>query len=159
MGNYDMSLPPGRTYKYYSGPPLFEFGSGLSLTTFTLDCHHLEDQHQQAAPNNVSSLSFSCNVANTGSRDGDEVLMAFHAAGPGIRYAAAEAGHPVPLKSLVGFDRVSVAAGRSVVCVLELGMDSLLLVNGEGDRVLYRGERSILVSDGAGQQEKFIVTA
>ena len=155
MGNYDMSLPPGRTYKYYSGRPLFEFGSGLSLTTFSLDCHRLD---QEAARGN-SSLAFSCDISNTGSRDGDEVLMAFHSAGQGIRAAAAKAGHPVPIKSLVGFERVSVAAGRSAACLLELRNVSLLLVNSVGDRVMYRGERSILLRGGAGQQENFTVVA
>lgn len=114
MGNYDMSLPPGRTYKYYSGRPLFEFGSGLSLTTFSLDCSRLDDGVARG------DLSFSCKVSNTGSRDGDEVLMAFHSAGSDIRSTAAKAGHPVPIKSLVGFERISVATGRSAVCVLEL---------------------------------------
>jgi beta-glucosidase len=36
MANFDMSKAPGRTYKYYSGAPLFPFGHGLSLTTFAL---------------------------------------------------------------------------------------------------------------------------
>eukprot|EP01048_Picozoa_sp_COSAG05_P009181 COSAG05_NODE_737_length_7636_cov_48.020433_5_plen_126_part_00 len=36
--SYDMSLPPGRTYRYYTGRPLFEFGTGLSLTTFSVNC-------------------------------------------------------------------------------------------------------------------------
>merc|ERR1711870_141120 len=36
MVNYDMSVAPGRTYRYYQGTPLFHFGFGLSLTTFRL---------------------------------------------------------------------------------------------------------------------------
>ena len=36
MNNYDMVASPGRTYRYYRGKPLFEFGAGLSLTTFSL---------------------------------------------------------------------------------------------------------------------------
>ena len=38
MTNYDMSKPPGRTYKYYQGTPLWPFGFGLSMTTFGLTC-------------------------------------------------------------------------------------------------------------------------
>ena len=36
---FDMSMrdSPGRTYKFYTGTPVFEFGQGLSYTTFTFD--------------------------------------------------------------------------------------------------------------------------
>ena len=40
LTNYDMSVAPGRTYKYYQGKPLFSFGMGLSLTQFSLDCNN-----------------------------------------------------------------------------------------------------------------------
>ena len=35
MDSYDMVASPGRTYRWYRGEPLFAFGSGLSLTSFT----------------------------------------------------------------------------------------------------------------------------
>ena len=38
LDTYDMSAPPGRTYRYYTGSPLFHFGDGLSYTTFALAC-------------------------------------------------------------------------------------------------------------------------
>ena len=38
MANYDMAKPPGRTYRYYTGKPLWDFGTGLSLTTFAMHC-------------------------------------------------------------------------------------------------------------------------
>ena len=30
----EYDTPPGRSYRYYTGKPLFEFGTGLSLTNF-----------------------------------------------------------------------------------------------------------------------------
>lgn len=30
-----MRDPPGRTYKFYTGKPVFSFGDGLSYTTFS----------------------------------------------------------------------------------------------------------------------------
>jgi len=39
MTNYDISAGVGRTYKYYNGEAaLFEYGTGLSYTTFSLTC-------------------------------------------------------------------------------------------------------------------------
>jgi hypothetical protein len=46
--------------------PLFEFGAGLSYTTFTHTC---------AAAGNATeeTYSFACDVTNTGTREGDQV--------------------------------------------------------------------------------------
>ena len=32
-----MRTTPGRTYKFYTGKPVFSFGDGLSYTTFTME--------------------------------------------------------------------------------------------------------------------------
>jgi hypothetical protein len=38
MLDFDMSRPPGRTYRYYTDEPMFPFGYGLNpLTRFHLD--------------------------------------------------------------------------------------------------------------------------
>merc|ERR1719188_2926662 len=59
MVNYDMTVAPGRTYKYYQGKPLFPFGYGLSLTTFQL--------HQcEMRPSAHSPPAYRCGVKNTG---------------------------------------------------------------------------------------------
>ena len=69
----------GRTYKYWTGPaPLFEFGHGLSLTTFALAW---KGGHQPA-PVVVSSvasavLKLEVVVSNSGARAGDEVVMIY----------------------------------------------------------------------------------
>ena len=65
-----------RRYKYYpsaaaQSTPLFEFGHGLSLTTFSMTC---DADPQQP-------LSYTCTVTNTGTRAGDEVVMVYHSAG------------------------------------------------------------------------------
>ena len=99
MTNYDMAKPPGRTYKYYTGEPLWPFGMGLSYTTFDLSCTSTSSSTTTttssstlgggaAAPRGSASppgdeqhelpLTVSCDVKNTGSVDGDEVVMVYH---------------------------------------------------------------------------------
>ena len=63
---------PGRTYRYYIGKPLFEFGFGLSYTEFTLA---LEESTKLI---NGDNWRFGISIANTGNREGDDVLMAFY---------------------------------------------------------------------------------
>lgn len=70
-----------------------------------------------------------CTVKNTGSREGDEVVMAFHSAGSAIRNSAP---HPVPLKSLVDFDRVSLVPGEVTTLTFTFTSDTFALVDETG---------------------------
>jgi hypothetical protein len=136
MSNFDMSLAPGRTYRYYTGQPLFPFGHGLSYTSFGLSC-----------VNSSAAYSHTCTVVNTGSVAGDEVVMVYHSAGDAVRK---EANHPVPLRSLVAFERVRVEAGGSVSFDVSLTPSMTMLVNEDGVKTLYRGEHEFIVSRGPG---------
>ena len=53
--------------KYYTGKPLFHFGSGMSLTTFThtASCEAVAE---------ADTISCTAKVKNTGSMAGDEVV-------------------------------------------------------------------------------------
>ena len=62
--------------KYYTGKPLFHFGAGLSLTTFSLACNTTASQQTTAVPvDGTKSVSVECRVANRGNRTGDEVVQ------------------------------------------------------------------------------------
>jgi hypothetical protein len=141
--NFDMSLPPGRTYRYYTGTPLFSFGYGLSYTTFSLSCVNITGP---------TAYSYQCTVINTGNRDGDEIVMVYHSAGADIRK---NASHPVPIKALVEFERVFVPARGQTVINFILFDRALQLVNQNGVRVLYPGTHSLIFSRGYGTDVVF----
>ena len=118
-----MAKPPGRTYKYYTGQPLFAFGTGLSYSNFTVSC-------TQAAP------KITCTVTNSGgAKVGDEVLMAYHSVGKDVKAAAK---HPVPIKELVAFERVTVTSGTPASVAFEIGPQQLGLVDETGTTQLLK---------------------
>src|SRR5258705_7498326 len=88
-------LPPftdyrmqGRTYRYFTGDPLFPFGFGLSYTTFEYDKLKLTSSRLKAG----DSMKIGVEVTNSGSRSGDEVVQLY--------LTDVAASVPVPLRSL-----------------------------------------------------------
>lgn len=87
LTSYDMSLAPGRTYRYFTGTPLFPYGAGLSLATFTHDpcsCSQQGPSQAGAGSGTVNFVCF-CQLKNTGSRRGDEVIMVYDSLSDAIR--------------------------------------------------------------------------
>lgn len=157
MANYDMSKAPGRSYKYYTGKPLWEFGTGLSYTTFDVKCaKKREVSTMKSSSTGTVTTTIDCVVTNTGGRSGDDVIFAFHSAGAAIR-AKVKDLHPAPIKSLIAFERVSLDAGKSTTVSFVIARKQLLMTNASGDRVLYEGQRSIMFSDGAGASSEVII--
>jgi len=138
FSNYEMAKPPGRTYRYYTGTPLYRYGFGLSYSTFTLKC---------GGGGKDFPMQFSCTVVNTGTMAGDEVVQVYHSAGAAIR---ATAPYPVPIRSLVDFDRVSLAPGASAQLTFALQETAFELVQGDGNLTLVPGDRTVVFSRGTG---------
>jgi beta-glucosidase len=88
-------------YLDYTNEPLFPFGFGLSYTTFSYGDVSLSTN----ALTSEGSLTVSCNVANTGARDGEEVVQLY------IRDIAGSVTRP--LKELKGFQKILLKAGES----------------------------------------------
>jgi beta-D-xylosidase 4 len=90
---YSFAQPPGRSYRYYTGTPLFKFGTGLSLTTFNISCgpavlKAAETSLSAAVPAAAGppplpiyrKIIVSCVVSNTGKMvgDGEAPVERFH---------------------------------------------------------------------------------
>ncbi len=87
-----------RTYRYFRGEVLYPFGYGLSYTTF--------DISKPEYNNNKVRVT----VTNTGDREGTEVVQVY------IRHMADKNG---PLKTLRGYERVTLKAGESKVVSID----------------------------------------
>jgi beta-glucosidase len=101
--NYSMK---GRTYRYMSDP-LFPFGFGLSYTTFSIGTAQM-DGNKLSKDRNVK---LSIPVSNTGKRAGTEIVQVY------VHKANDTDG---PLKTLKGFKRIELAAGKSGQAVVNL---------------------------------------
>merc|ERR1712167_181876 len=104
----DMS---NRSYRFYTGTPLFPFGYGLSYTNFSLEWSGPASSHEGDIifTGLASHHQYSVNVTNTGERAGDEVVQAYFKPQRETLLASLGVGTPVPLKQLFGFERVSLA--------------------------------------------------
>jgi beta-glucosidase len=89
-----------RTYRYFKGKPLFAFGHGLSYTRFTYDAAQLD----KAQVNTNDTVHVKLDVANTGARDGEEVVQVY--------FRHVKSAVPQPLRALCGFQRVPVAVNQ-----------------------------------------------
>jgi beta-glucosidase len=133
-------LPPftdygmkNRTYRYFTGEPLWPFGAGRSYTSFRYGGLKLSAAKIQ----NGRGVDASIDVQNTGKRDGEEVVQA---------YVTDEAASvTVPVRTLVGFRRVPLRAGERRTVTFTLGPRSLSLVNEAGKRLVEPGWFTIAI--------------
>lgn len=124
-----------RTYRYFTGEPLYPFGYGLSYSTFEYSGIKLSNPQLQAG----SPLDVEADVKNTGQHDGDEVVE-LYISFPKVAGA--------PLKALRGFTRVHLKAGEQQHVKLTLSPRDLSYVNEAGDRFVEAGDYSITVGGG-----------
>src|SRR5579863_5813186 len=124
-----------RTYRYFTGEPLYGFGHGLSYTSFEYSGMKLSNPSLQAG----DPLDVEVDVKNTGKRDGDEVVELY------ISFPR-EAG--APLRALRGFTRVNVKSGEQKHVKLTLNPRDLSYVNESGDRFVSAGDYLITVGGG-----------
>jgi beta-glucosidase len=139
FGDYRME---GRTYRYFKGDVLYPFGHGLSYTSFGYRAPVLSSASVRAG----DALSVTVEVANTGKRDGDEVVQ-LYLAKPG------DAAHP----TLAGFSRVHVAAGGSSKLSLALDARALSSVDAGGRRRVVPGTYTLHIGGGQPGHAKTVV--
>jgi beta-glucosidase len=106
FGGFEDYSMKGRTYRFMSDP-LFPFGFGLSYTKFNIGKAKLSNT--SIAKDGTTRLSVP--VSNAGKIDGTEIVQVY------VRKVNDADG---PLKTLRGFQRVNVSAGKTVEASIEL---------------------------------------
>lgn len=145
MLDFGMTKSPGRTYRYFTGEPLWPFGFGLSYTTFSLKlATSSEVRVAQAGGKAVIKVQ----VTNTGPRDGDEVVMAFFTPRAGTVPAGSRAA--LLRRQMFGFRRVSLRPSETAEVEFEVEAEKLALVADSGDRVSFAGAYDMNLTNGAG---------
>jgi beta-glucosidase len=96
--DYSMS---NRTYRYFTGKPLFAFGHGLSYTQFKYGGAQLDRPHAGLD----DTIHVKVDVTNSGARDGDEVVQVY--------FRHVKSAVPQPLEALCGFQRVPIAVHQT----------------------------------------------
>jgi len=96
----------GRTYRYMSDP-LFPFGFGLSYTTFSIGTAEIS-RNKISKDGNVE---LTIPVSNTGKRSGTEIIQVY------VHKVNETDG---PFKTLKGFKRIDLAAGKSDLAAVNL---------------------------------------
>ncbi|KAF5955449.1 hypothetical protein HYC85_008305 [Camellia sinensis] len=156
---------PGRTYRFYNGRKVFEFGYGLSYSKYSyefmsvtqnklslnrlLTTKAIEDSDSirylsvsDIGGETCKKANFSAvvGVKNHGEMNGKHPVLLF------VRHAKPRNGSPV--KQLVGFHSVSLKAGERAEVEFVLNpCEHLSRANEEGLMVIEKGLRYLLVGD------------
>ncbi|MGE5797282.1 MAG: xylan 1,4-beta-xylosidase [Ignavibacteria bacterium] len=133
-----------RTYRYMN-EPLFPFGFGLSYATFSIG----DAAVSKSEIKKDESIELTIPVANTGKRDGTEIVQTY------VRKVNDDDG---PLKTLKGFRRVNVAAGKTGQAVINLSYDSFEFFDREKVKIIVSpGEYEILYGNSSDTKDLKIV--
>jgi len=118
----------GRTYRYFTGDALWGFGFGLSYSKFA----YTGLRTQRTA----RGATVSVRVKNESSRDGDEVVQL---------YVAGSGGSGDPVRTLRGFQRVTLEAGECRRVRFQLTAEQLAFTGADYRRVVEPGDVTVQV--------------
>jgi len=150
----DMNLRDngGITYRYYTGTPLWEFGFGLSYTTFNYTIESDEaikeatvdsiaavypDYYKYRGKIPTAPFQYTVVVTNTGKVESDNVVLGF----------VSTKQPNAPIRELFGFDRVHLKPGQSTTVYFTVPPQVLSIVDEDGNEDILPGIYDIFIGD------------
>lgn len=130
---FDDYCMDGRTYRYMREEPLYPFGFGLSYSEFEYFDLKMENRQIRLG----EKAEFQVSLRNTGDKPASEVVQ--------IYLSDIEASTIVPLHHLIGFKRISLAAGESRTLDFSITPEMMSFFNDDGKLTLEPGEFNLEV--------------
>ncbi len=117
----------GRTYWYFSKDVSYEFGFGMSYTSF--EYSNFAISKTSITPND--KLTVSVDVQNTGNVDGDEIVQVY------LKTPDSPASLQRPIKRLKGFKRVSIPRGQVKTVSIDINCQDLWFWDSEKGKITF----------------------
>jgi len=117
----------GRTFWYFDKDVSFEFGFGLSYTTFEFS--NFKINRNAITPQD--EITISVDVKNAGNYDGDEVVQVY------MRTPDSPASLQRPIKRLKGFQRVTIPAGQTKTVRVNINCADLWFWDLDKNKIIY----------------------
>src|SRR6185437_1090384 len=134
LPNFEDYGMANRTYRYFTGKPLYPFGYGLSYTTF-----HYSDLSVPAQAAAGEPIGADVTVSNTGKVAGDEVVQLY------LKFPPVKGAPNIALR---GFERIHLDAGASQKVHFELKPRDLGMVTDDGNPIVAEGDYTISIGGG-----------
>ncbi|GAA3765467.1 glycoside hydrolase family 3 C-terminal domain-containing protein [Terriglobus aquaticus] len=135
LPNFEDYGMANRTYRYFTGKPLYNFGYGLSYTSFAYRDLHLSSNSIAAG----QPVDADVTVTNTGKVAGDEVVQLY------LKFPSVKGA---PLLALRSFTRVNVDPGVSRKVSFHLNPRDLGMVTELGNPIVAQGDYTVFVGGG-----------
>ena len=135
LPNFEDYGMANRTYRYFSGKPLYPFGYGLSYTKFSYSDLSVPAEAVLAG----QPIGADVTVTNTGNLAGDEVVQLY------LKFPSLKSAPNVALR---GFTRIHLDPGASQKVHFDLKPRDLEMVTEDGSPIIAQGDYTISIGGG-----------
>jgi len=135
LPNFEDYSMKNRTYRYFTGKPLYPFGYGLSYTTFKYSDLNIP----QPTVNAGDPVHADVTVTNTGKVAGDEVVQLY------LKFPPVPGAPRIALR---GFQRIHLEPGASQKVHFDLKNRDLSMVTETGQPIIAGGNYTISIGGG-----------